>query len=352
MTIPGYSVEEVGPSEVASIAALWCANFDGYDDAGARAKLRAAYADNPVADSTLLALRATTVAGAQGTIGLCARAFRFGERAITMATACDFVVDARHRSLGPAMQLLRAGARIAAERFDLCYALPNANAAPVFRAAGFRELGSFDRYAKPLRTRRLLAKRLPAVLAALAAPFVDFALAVRDRVHGFGTDRLECHDTAWTASEIDALFAQRPGSLLLSVRSARMLRWRFEGTQRGADDDVWQLAICRDRGGVIRGYAVWRIVGGKFEIGDLFAADPQRWTWPLVAALTQRARAEKAASSLSFSCLAPAALASQLRAAGLTLRPDRRPVYIARSAEADAMPAEAWYLTEFDEDTS
>ena len=62
--------------------------------------------------------------------------------------------------------------------------------------------------------------------------------------------------------------------------------------------------------------------------------------------------AEKAASSLSFSCLAPAALASQLRAAGLTLRPDRRPVYIARSAEADAMPAEAWYLTEFDEDTS
>ena len=351
MTNPRYSIEEVDPNEIASIAALWSANFDGYDDAGARAKLRVAYADNPVADSTLLALRATTVAGAQGTIGLCARAFRFGERAITMATACDFVVDARHRSLGPAMQLLRA-ARVAAERFDLCDALPNANAAPVFRAAGVRELGSFQRYAKPLRTRRLLAKRLPAVLAAFAAPFADLALAVRDRVHGSGADRLECRDTAWTASEIDALFAQRPGALLLSVRSARMLRWRFEGAQRGPGGDAWQLVVCRDRDGVMRGYAVWRIVDGKFEIGDLFAADPQRWTWPIVAALTQRARAEKAASSLSFSCLAPAAFASQLRAAGLSLRADRRPVYIAPSAEADAMPAEAWYLTAFDEDTS
>lgn len=348
-TIMNYVIVESDFSNPQPIATLWAANLHGYDAITARTKIRLGYVENPAEGSILLSLFAAGQPEPQGSLGLVSRRFYLGERPIRAGTAADFVVGVEHRSLGPAMQLLREIARIAASRFEFCYGMPNANAAPVFAAARFRKLGAFQRFAKPLSTLTFVIRYLPVWAGRLVAPVLDALLLLWDRLRELRLpERLDCRDTDWDDSKLDSLWAQRPASLLLSDRSRQMLKWRFGAPGRGQ----WRLCTFQDNSGNTRGYAVWRIVDGVFEIGDSFSCDPKLWTTAQMLALTRRALCLGSAHSISFECLVSADLGQQLRKAGLLPRPKQRFVFVAQSDVLRTVADDAWYLTDFDEDTS
>ena len=86
-----------------------------------------------------------------GTNGMASRRFRVAGRDARAAISCDLAVDRAHRSLLPALSLVRAVREAGTTRFDFVYGFPNAKAEGVLKRAGFRELGRARRWAKVLR---------------------------------------------------------------------------------------------------------------------------------------------------------------------------------------------------------
>lgn len=342
-----YHIEEADLSECASdIEALWSTNLIGYTVAGASAKLRLGYVDNPAEHGTVLLLYPVGGRVPCGAQGLHPRTFHLGTRRLRVVGLADLAIDVAHRSLGPASRLTRHAVALCAERFNITYSLPNAKAAPVLARVGFKRFGVMRRYAKPLATRDKLTQRMPAWLARCCAPMLDRALGAQDQLRELRLrTRLACLPTTWDDPELDTLWARRPSALLLSERSAAMLRWRF-GAKGRAD---WRACIGRDRHGEARGYVVWRMHQGFAEIGDFFSADPDAWTVPLMLSFARLARAAGAAS-VSVAFFGRSEVAERLQASGMRLRPGEAPLFKLPGAAPDLDVPEHWYVTAFDND--
>lgn len=342
-----YHIQEADLSaSAAAIRELWVANLVGHDERSATAKLRLGYAQNPAGGGTALLLYPEGDAQPAGVQGLHPRRFHLGERQLRAVGLADYAVDAAHRSLGPALMLMRHGTQLAGERFELTYGLPNQKAAAVLARAGLKRLGMVQRYAKPLRSQQLLAQRIPPALARVLAPAVDAAMWLQD-VWRASTVRpvLHCREADWADAGLDGLWARRPAGLLLSERSGAMLRWRFGVPERGP----WRLSLARDGEGCVRGHVVWRLVDGFAEIGDFFSDDPDRLTAPLLLAFTREAR-RAAAASVSVMFFGREAVARGLLSAGLSPRPQQAPLFTLPGHDAALADPDRWYLTSFDND--
>jgi len=116
----GYSIRDADlVTDAASITELWARNLNGYDLKAASAKLIRGYRDNPAGGASvqLLAVQGEPVAvGAQG---LHSRTFWLGDRSLSGIGLGDFVVNEAHRSLWPALLLIRHCIQLGTERFDL-----------------------------------------------------------------------------------------------------------------------------------------------------------------------------------------------------------------------------------------
>lgn len=342
-----YHIQEADlTASAAAICRLWVGNLVGHDESSATAKLRLGYAQNPAGQGVALLLYPDEGAEPHGIQGLHPRRFHLGDRQLRAVGLADYAVDASHRSLGPALMLMRHGTQLAAERFDLTYGLPNQKAAAVLARAGLKRLGMVQRYAKPLRSQVQLAQRLPGFLAHLLAPAVDAAMALQDAWRALTLrPALRCSDAAWNDPAVDALWSRRPASLLLSERSSAMLRWRFGSPERG----VWRLSLARDGNGAVRGHVVWRLTDGFAEIGDFFSDDPGRLTAALLLAFTSEAR-RAGATSVSAMFFGHEAVARALRQAGFSARPQQAPLFTLPGSDAALADSDRWYLTSFDND--
>lgn len=342
-----YHIQEADLSaSAAAIRELWVANLVGHDERSAAAKLRLGYAENPAGRGTALLLYPDDGARPAGVQGLHPRRFHLGERSLRAVGLADYAVDAAHRSLGPALMLMRHGTQLAGERCDLTYGLPNQKAAAVLARAGLKRLGTVQRYAKPLRSQQLLAQRMPPALARLLAPLVDSGMRLLDLWRSMVTrPALQCREAGWSDVALDALWAKRPAALLLSERSGEMLRWRFGTPERGQ----WRLCLALDGDGRVRGHVAWRLTDGFAEIGDFFSDDPDRLTAPLLLAFTRQAR-RAGASSISALFFGREAVARGLQAAGMSLRPQQAPLFTLPASDPALADPDRWYLTSFDND--
>jgi hypothetical protein len=345
---PSYSIDEPELHLAGPVAqALWRRNLNGYDEASARAKFDKGYAANPAGQGCLFMLRADGLPQACGTAALHPRAFWHGARALRAVGLADFVVDAEHRSLVPALRLARHCLQAATSRFDMAYATPNTKAAAVVMRAGLQYLGDMSRHAKPVATLEPLADRMPRLLARLVSPPLDLLLSLANTVRRWrAPPALACHPAAFDDAVFDSLWAARPADTVLSERSSRMLQWRFTGRARG---DA-QACIARSADGQARGYVVWRARHGFFEVLDFLCADPGRDTAALMLAFTHMAR-RLGCKSVSVEFFGAPAVAEQLRRAGFVRRPETLPVYAAAPAEPALIDPAQWHFTRFDDDT-
>jgi len=142
----------------------------------------------------------------------------------------DFCVDPKHRTLGPALQLLRAELALAnGGEFAVCYDFPSSVMTTVYKRVGLQAEANSVRLIRPLRAGKIVARIIPfSWLARPLAMVIDQLSAIaahRPR----GAVGLDFHvEGTPFASEYDDL-AARVGSAWgdCTLRSAAYLNWRY-----------------------------------------------------------------------------------------------------------------------------
>ncbi len=333
-----------------SIVSLWARNLSFGSERAARAKLNSGYLANPAGCGLAIGLQVedSDLRRLVGVIFLHERRMHWGRRVLAVTNLADYAVEPDHRTLGPALMLMKRAVKEARARVELVYGLPNRKSSAVCSRAGLRQLGALQRHVRVLSVRSYLARSLPALPAAALAALLDPVLAaaawIRDRRYG---DSLRFEPIDFDSPQVDAIWAARPHDLLLSERTSATLRWRF-----GHDHATpWQLCLARDRSGTPRGLVVWRLKDGMAEVGDFLCEQPVRGTASLLASFAHHARRAGAASvsTVFFGC---PAVVRQMEFAGLRVRQTYEPVFTG-PLDGDLATLGSpvhWFLTAFDND--
>jgi GNAT superfamily N-acetyltransferase len=335
---PAYTVAPADPArDREAVLAVWRGNLGRDERMGA--KYDWFYRGCPLGGPLTLLLR-DGKGEAVGVATAGPRRLRAGGREIRAGVLVDLAVLPEHRTLGPALILQQALIDAARERFELLYGLPNRRAVPVFKRVGYAPIGELRRFARVLRHRDYLARKLPAPLAAVAAPLVDTGLRLRDAGRRRADPPLRA---TWSDTPPAALPAAPDDALLRGVHDATFQRWRFaDGPTPPAR---WLLLHGAD--GAPAGWFATQQAADMLHVvdagGSADEAGPSRMA---IDALLHAAYA-RGVASVSVQLAAPAALAAPWQAAGFVER-DLRVVYGRWLAAGDPPPG--LLMTAADED--
>jgi len=334
------------PRDAHAVLSLWKKAFPAFgNDAGDR-KLRTMYHENPAGTGSLFLLYAPG-GDAVGVMGLGRRAYRLGDKTIRGCVMADLTVAEEHRSLGPAVVLMRGAVGGSRDDFDLLFGFPNDLSEAVVVRAGYRKLGDMTRYGRPLRSGSYLRTRFRRSYVRLLAPLLDAALWLRDvrrraRYSQIGRYR----EGAAFEGSFDSLWAscsKRPA--LMAERSVRMLTWYFCELSAGTP---WLVSTARAAGsGEVEGYAVWRIQDEVARVADFLWADA-RVGLALLERVSWTAR-RRGCTSVTAEFSGASDVAKTLRDAGFHPR-ETRPIYHVRGESAMGDVPSEWYMTGFDRD--
>jgi hypothetical protein len=304
------------------------------------------YAGGPAGEGLLFLLERD---GAEpvGVTGIGRRKFALGDDVVRAGIMADFTVAPEHRSLMPALKLLRASVAGSLELFDFLYSLPNERAEAVFMRAGYRKLGEMVRYVRPTRSTRFFESRLGRLWGRIVAPFVDVALWARDLA---GQRHLRRRFRSGERRDFDASFdtlwtKRFTASALISVRSQETLAWRF---LEGEPTPDWRISTVHGRASdQLCGYAVWRVEADTAQVADFLWSDDSSAAALLERVAWSARRAGCSSIALEFS--GGGGVAAIFNAAGFWTR-ESHPVYYVAGKAGAAPPLTDWYLTTFDRD--
>lgn len=334
----------------AEILRLWAANLPVKGELDA--KLRWFYCDGPYGEGDGFVLHAVGDPTGVGYAGLGQRAMWRRGTPLRAALIADLAIDREHRGGLPELALVRAVKQHVHAAYDLGYGFPDPGAAPIYRRAGFRELGQMGRYVRVLRSGPYAAEgRVPAPVARALGGLANRGRHVASRATALRDRRVKL---CWL-DDFDARFdrlwdeaRQRPH--VMSERTAALLRWRF-GAQPQED---YRIAALVDRASQrLRAYAVVRVTERVAELVDLFGAaalDVEVMLRQLVPALHAAGL-----RAVSFRFLGACEMLAVLARQGFTRRDSPRSVVIvlgeAHEPALELADPGSWYLTELDEDT-
>ncbi len=367
MPEPQYEVETAAPLAAReSLIRVW-KNLNVKGDLAD--KFRWTYEQAPSLPETAFLLKSK--GQVVGSAGFGVRKFRvLGEdrRAAVMA---DLAVDAEHRTLAPALSLVKTGREFVQKQFDFAYGWPNAKAEGVFARARYKALGRLHRYVRVLRyeayldrtgfyTERLaqLTHLPPPVLSVLTTRSVTAVgtrvLSYANRVrHLTRTARVKraytFHWTTLTDERIDRVWqAGRDDYKLISERTSHFLRWRF------VNDNVRAAILARRHNDAPCAYAVVRLERGDAQIVDIFGVPG---TLPsLLALLISALGQDPTVHCVSCTYLGQPWFVDMLLESGFEKRSDKgRSVYLCAGLLPERLApeletTESWHLTELDED--
>jgi hypothetical protein len=197
-------------------------------------KFRWLYEDAPYLPERVFVLRARDAATgdekAVGTNAINVRRFQIAPNRESLVGVCsDLAVDRAHRSLLPALSLVKSSTTYSAEHFDMTYGFPNKKARSVVVRAGFKVLGEMHRHVRVLR-HASYAKRLKE--RANIPPAVVWAIEKGD-----GTVAMEAAGAAIDVARL----AMRPKEVARAFSSYR-LRWEPPGSFDERFDTLWKSA--------------------------------------------------------------------------------------------------------------
>jgi hypothetical protein len=372
---PTYSVERVAPEGVRDeLCRLWGDNL--HVEGGVDRKFDWLYVDAPQRPDSVFLLAAEQDGARRwvGTAGVGLRALRVLGRDLRAGLLADLAVDRDHRSVMPALALVRAvKAWTIGEGgiADVAYGFPNQHAEGVFKRVGYHPLGTIGRWARVLRHASYASRvkdaelrRVPAALrrvvdraaevpaiAAVAGGAVDMVrLAAIAPTAVQAARRIKLAWCEHADERIDQIWeAAKDEHDVCGVRTSRFLRWRFPASER------LSIAIATARGdGAPQAYAVVEDVDGVAHLRDLFGLrEAVGWLLDLlVPALYPRGIV-----SLSVRYLGAPWLVEALESRGFVARHSERLITVGVTDRLDAearaalTTAARWHLTDADEDT-
>lgn len=367
-----YTVERHRPAEVrADLARLWDANLT--IEGGVDRKYEWLYVDAPARPEVVWMLAADADGARRwvGTAGVGLRTVRVRGRDLSAGLLADLAVDREHRSVAPALALVRTVKAWALGELDLAYGFPNQHAQGVFKRVGYHALGTTGRWARVLRhasyAPRVKDASLPRVppaikrvvdraadvpaIAAVAGGAVDLVRLAGLARSAAGAARAV--KLAWLPAaddRIDRLWeAARDDYEVAGARTAAFLRWRFPPSERLA------IALATARaGGEPVAYAVVEQVDDVAHVRDLFG---HRDGVAALLDLLVPALYPRGATAVSMRYLGAPWVVEALEARGWSRRVSDRLITVGVSDRLDAdtraalTSADRWHLTDADEDT-
>jgi len=329
-----------------AVLELWRNGFVDLHGAAAQAKLAHSYLDNPAGPGVFFFLKSAEAPGFVGVQSLVQRIFHHRDQAMMAGIMADYVVDSRHRSLGPALLLLQSSSACGRENFGFVYGMPNKKAQPVLKRAGLTPLGMMVRYSKPLRSRPFLATRIAPRWLSPVAWLVDAGMWALDVSRALGL-RQACDWQAIDADDpsLDEVWrCSEKAALTLGERSRRILAWRYPQGEAG-----WQVFIARNkRTREPMGYVVCRERHDVVVINDFYCVRPLRQTGEILLGFSRLMRRRRV-SSLSLEFFGAQAVICGLHRAGFAAR-EHNPIFSVQGSAALG-GTEQWYFTGFDRDT-
>lgn len=347
MTPTTYRVRRATVPELSEAAGVWTRSLSTMGDPSQR--IRWFYQDAPEGTGSAVLLDAVGPEGTRvvGASGLGVRAFAMRGRRLRAGLMADLAVEERHRTLLPALRLLKeVRAAGKAEGLDFLYGFPNEKAIATLLRAGYVKLGVMSRHARVLRhapyVRRVIS--LP-VVPSLAGAALDSARLMSRTPRGVrALSRYHLRVTATPPEGLDGLFADASREYeIAGERTTRGVGWRFFAPGL----PTARTAALRTWGGALRAYAVVERRGGVAHVRDLFGHRDA--LQPLLELLALRMLVE-GATSLSLRLLADATLVDMLRASGFETRSDERSIIVDAGSALHAGALPSFHLTDFDED--
>jgi hypothetical protein len=370
VTAAKYRIERAAPADARdALARIWGANLTL--EADAATKYRWLYEEAPDRPPVVFLLVADGAPAAQavGTAGVGLRRVVVGDAELRAGLLGDLAVDREHRSVMPALSLVREAKAWALGELDFAYGFPNKSAEGVFKRAGYKPLGTIGRYVRVLRhagyvdrvgdaeLARVPARLRPALRAALAgrggaalARGVDVAVLARDLPAVVRARDLRLALSERADPRLDPLWASARGDhVVVGARTARFVDWRFFRSGAGGR----QLVLATDRAGAPQAYAVVERADEVAIVRDIFG---HRAAMPALLDRLAPALYRRGVASISLRYLGASWFADALRARRFTLRQQDRMIALATSDRLAAATAarvadvEAWHITDADED--
>lgn len=350
-----YRIERAAAHEVErEVVRLWRTGLPVEGDGSAR--FRWTYDDAPQRARDLYVLvaddRDRASAQLVGTAGVQIRRFSHAGRALRVALGCNLAIDPPHRSVLPALRLIRELQRDTRHHFALTYNIPNDHARGLYERAGFHDLGSMTRHVAILRHAPLVRRVVPVgwVAAAVAKALDAVQRARRARAAYRASRELRLDWLGDADDRFDPLWRTACGAYpLLAMRDARWLGWRY--LQRPGCQA--ELAAISDRDGRLRGYAVIEDDGDVVDIRDALALPGDLGG---LFALLLHALRHRRAATVSFNYLGRSEVTTALAAHGFHTRGANLHVYVepgerlTDAERAAVLERETWYVTDFDKD--
>jgi len=342
----GYSVKQCEALPVAdTLAELWRRNLHIPADIDLQERVRWAYRDGPAGAGRVQLLVAGGPGGEAvvGCAGIVVRQFSVAGRPVPLQAALlgDLAVDRSHRTLLPALTLVRATRATALEQ-AIVYGYPNATSAPVLQRVGYRKLGTLTRWVRVLRHAPYIEREVKRPWLARAAGALLDGARLLQAAAARGPLVLEPLDDV--DERLDRMWDEARGPWgVIGRRDAAYLRWRFLHQPGGR----YQLIALSERGTRrVRAYAVLEQIEHAFHLRDFFGVSLLD-----VGALLDRLVPycyRRGGVSLSVAFLGAPSVERLLREHHFHAREATRTVVV--DGEAAAPPAAEWYLTDGDED--
>jgi hypothetical protein len=166
------------------------------------------------------------------------RRFRYKDITFKGGIQGDFLIHRKHRSLGPALMLLKATVEsLENSDYDFLLAFPNKKAEPVFKRAGYSCLGVTKKYSRLFDISRLLADKtpMPNILLKLASPISNQLIKlIYPDTWFFNLGRFETMITDTLDFDIQHLSCLYHQSCFATDKTNDYLKWKYENDP---DDD-------------------------------------------------------------------------------------------------------------------
>ncbi len=287
-----------------TVLALWRENLR--DDPNREGKFDWFYRnDNPWGTAAFHLLRHEPSRTWVGTAAIGHRRMQYRGRDVRAGVLADMAVDARHRSLGPALMLQTGLLETAAGEFDLLYGIPNKKPAAVMQRLGYAVLARLPRFSCVLRHHEYLNRRVPYLPVRFLGWLGDSIRRGRDAAWRF-SGLTPCVEWSHGADpRVDELWQRSwPRNTLMAPRDAALLRWRFDRFPGGG---TRYLLLTHPRSGDLLAWFACQPDGSYLHVRDFWAHDAARGTSRRYIAALLRAASAAGYAAVDIEYGAPSA---------------------------------------------
>lgn len=309
------------------------------------------YNNNPIKNSTGIVLISKKNNEVVGIINQIYRTFLIKEKKIVIGLFGDLAVDIKHRSLMPALMLLKQAIKSSLADSPLVYSYPNKKAVLVALRAGMARLGVISRYVNVVYYTQYIEKLMPFPLLGRA---IGSALSFLKQVfyalkfirvgkkytvkYGFPNEQ-----------ELDKLIKRSVLRQYISAyRTVCYLKWRFTSDSY----HKYNVLACYSRQtGDLESYVIFESDDNLLSIRDIYALDFKSFNAALYFSYKYALKNKLSAVSISF--LGSNKVKNWIIRSGFRCRESERSVVyksLLDENETYISNYNNWYLLDGDED--